>query len=138
MKRMKKKIFVSLFTALCFSFFACNVKAETCLGVTEVKHSQYVWTDGYNNKPDFFANYVKVREAFTINTNPCPKCLISFKLRDKAGNVYTGTSGLTTQSKEYEMPCTDGCSAPGDYKIGLLRVDFTLLTTYTSWAWRWK
>lgn len=79
MKRMKKKIFISLFTELCFSIFVCNVKAET-----EVKHKEYTWTDGYNNKPDFFANYVKVREAFTIKTNPCPKCLISFKLRDKA------------------------------------------------------
>lgn len=104
----------------------------------EVKYGSYSWGNKYYEKEDWAYNYVKVDSAKTSLTNPCPKCQISFKLRSSDGGYYAATLGLTTESENYRMPCTDGCTAPNNYDIGLMRVDFTLLTTVIDWTWRYQ
>lgn len=144
MEKIRKHIFGVLIVVGAFLFTIKTVDAallpyrDLVVWNYEVKHKTFSWTGSYREKEGWAYNYVKVDSAETTLTHPCKTCLISFKLKSSDGAYYTGTLGLTTEDEKYKMPCTDGCSAPNNYDMGLMRVDFTLLTTVTGWTWRYQ
>ena len=78
---------------------------------------------------------IKVTDAYTPITVPCPKCLIEFKpYREGFGK----TEGKTLQlGQTKELPATTS-NYVGKYHLVIRRQDITLLPTTVSFRWTYQ
>lgn len=112
------------------------VKAYTSpdfVGVTYsgVKYAQYNKETVYYTKNRGSSQSVYVNKAYTSLTNPCTECQIAFKLTNDNGTVFSGAA-----AKMYETQTFSGnTEAYGNYKLKMMRADFTLLDTTVTFKW---
>lgn len=102
----------------------------TCLSGVEYQKDT---NTGRVNKGEWGNQSVKINNAFTSMTNPCPNC----EFRVKPHNVSTGTLGGTVAKMggTYSFVNHDGASAPGTYYLKVARFDYTLLKSTVDLTW---
>lgn len=132
-----KKTFKILSIALMLTLVTglVSVKAvDSGLGicVTGIEYSSYK-TVATGNKTSWADQSITLDQVETSLTENCSSCVISFKLYDSSGGVYTGGTWTLGQTKSFK--CSDGCLAPGTYNLKAARTDFTLLKTTIGFTW---
>ncbi len=130
------KIFAvtAVFTlALCFAVVkAYDAPYAVGLGMEGIKYAQFKHTD-YYTKNVLGDQSVNMMNVFTSLTNPCPKCKIGVKPFNENGDAYAGIS--LQLGEEEAFVGHDGSSWTGNYRLGFMREDFTLLNTTISAIW---
>lgn len=132
MKYFKVFILCSFFALV----FGCvGIKASTAskvqLCVDKIEQGNFNRKIGYYTKNTGTAQHVLLEAARTSLTDPCTSCVIGFKLFMKDGTSFTGFS-LTSGRSSY---FNSDSAIPGEYKLGLMRADFTMLKTTADIVW---
>lgn len=96
-----------------------------------VTHSGFDVKTDYYTKDRGGVQQVYLSKASTSLTNPCPKCQVAFKLFMDDGTAWTGAA-----AKMGETQSMFGDSQwRGNYQLGMMRADFTLLKTDVEFDW---
>ena len=93
-------------------------------------------TTGTVNKTEWGNQSVKITNAYTSMTNPCPNC----EFRIKPNNLETGILGgvVAKMGGTYSFVNHDGAGAPGKYNLKVARYDYTLLKSTVDLTWYYQ
>lgn len=131
MKKMKLVVFLAAFAVyVMFPLGVDAAKYGICLSGVEYQKD----TDtGKVKKTEWGNQSVRIDNAFTSLTNPCPECAF----RVKPYNVDTGVLGgvVVKKGEKKEFINHDGAGAPGTYYLKVARFDFTLLQSTVALSW---
>lgn len=114
-----------------------SIKAYTSpdyVGMTYsgVKYGQFNKQTTYYTKNRGSYQSVRVNKAYTSLTNPCPDCQIAFKLAMDNGTEFSGAAAKMNQTQSF----SGNTEARGNYKLKMMRADFTLLDTTVTFKWK--
>lgn len=96
-----------------------------------VKYGQFNKQTTYYTKNRGSYQSVRVDRASTALTNPCPNCQIGFKLAMSSGVEFSGAAAKMGETQSFSSNTT----AHGDYRLKMMRADFTLLDTSVDFTW---
>lgn len=98
--------------------------------------SHYSDTNTYSiNKTIEGQQKVKVTEAYTALTNPCPNCQVSFKPYREG---YGGGEGFVAQMGQTKAFGPSSTNYKGKYHLTLRRFDLTALPTMVLFKWTYQ
>lgn len=136
MSRKRKKFTVAIATIFMLGviMLPSTVNAAYVDMAKEISH--YSDTDTYSiNKTVEGQQKVKVTEAYTALTNPCPNCQISFKPYREGYGPCEGITAKMGQTKAFSLSTT---KYTGKYHLTLKRFDLTALPTMVLFRWTYQ
>ena len=135
---MKKFFNICFYLCLfvCLTFVTTKVSAKSIFYVEEpnVEYSDFLLTGKWVEKKTWSNQEIFVDQAKTSMTDPCPKCQFIVRTRTDIGSE----GALGDVIKLYESRAFighDGSSKPGNFKLKIMRADFTLLKTLFGAIW---
>ena len=116
------------------TIFAYDPERSINLCMNDIKFSVFKYT-GFFTKTTYGQQAIKLPRVWTDLTDPCPKCIIGIVPFDDYGNKYYGiTLSMGADTKFWDHI---GTEMPGNYKLGFMREDWTLLNlgAYVEFSW---
>jgi len=94
-------------------------------------------TNIYSKETWVMQRFKHVASSTTI-TNPCPNCQLAIKLVkvDDNGNYENTFPAIYTVSGEEKDLQAGSVSQPGNYRLTVVRKDFTLVNTTAAYNWK--
>lgn len=128
-----KKFGLTLAIALGIIVIPCSVDAAT-IDMTYYNLSPLSWTRSNSiNKTSWDGQKIKIRNAYTPMTDPCPNCEFDFELHNEETGKTEGRLHLKMNQTGSFPGDTD--MPPGRYYVKIKRVGPTALPSTVSFTW---
>ena len=130
---VRKKVIFSFMVILGMVFLPFSVNAAS-VEMTYCKISPLSWTRTYSiNKRSWDGQKIKMRNAYTPITEPCPNCEFDFELHNEATGKTEGRLRLKMNQTGSFPGDTD--MPPGRYYLKIKRVGITTVPSTVSFTW---
>lgn len=130
---VRKKVIFSFMVILGMVFLPFSVNAAS-VEMTYSKISPLSWTRTYSiNKTSWDGQKIKIRNAYTPVTEPCPNCEFDFELHNESTGKTEGRLRLKMNQTGSFPGDTD--MPPGRYYLKIKRVGVTAVPSKVSFTW---
>ena len=130
---VRKKVIFSFMVILGMVFLPFSVNAAS-VEMTYSNIGPLSWTRTYSiNKTSWDGQKIKIRNAYTPVTDPCPNCEFDFELHNEATGKTEGRLRLKMNQTGSFPGDTD--MPPGRYYLKIKRVGVTAVPSTVSFTW---